>query len=458
MKKPRTLIIICLFVVVLNVVSYAQTDNGTGKIKYNTWSVTLSGGSMLFYGDLRQFDSYLISAQNGKDWFGFTTDISERNMGFGLAVSKQLTSVFGVQGELQKGKLGGVKRSVDAYFTADVLKCGINGTVNFKNLFFPNCKNHSISVYGIAGLGYLDFKTVEKTISTDAEIMSYGYGNNEQKKKQTTELAFPFGLGLKYKIFPKLDLGVECILNNINTDKLDALVRANTAKDKYSYTAITLTYQIGKNEKSLEWVNPKIMKSDELTPLLAAINKKIDSLGSKLNEIDSKVGALQKDVAILKNPPKEADDDDDGVPNIKDLEPDTPKGNLVDARGRSLPESKVVVDTVISRSEILFSIYFDFNSAEIKPEHQIKIVEAVKKLKADPNIKLNIVGHADKVGGAEYNQTLSGKRIQAIVDVLIKSYGIDISRIIKTPLGKTDPLSLTDDAINRRVDFFIVKE
>lgn len=456
MKKLKALTIICLFAVALNAVSYGQTDKDTGTVKYNTWSVTLSGGSMLFYGDLRQFDFYPISKQNGKDWYGFTTDISERNIGFGLTVSKQFTPIFGVQGQLQKGKLSGVKRNANAYFTADVLKYSINGTVNFTNLFFPNSKKHSFSFYGIAGVGYVDFKTVEKKISTNAEIQSYGYGDFGQKRKQTTELVVPLGLGLKYKLSPKLDFGVECILNNINTDKLDAHVRANTAKDKYGYTAITITYKIGKNDKTLEWVTAKEMESDELTPLFAAINKKIDSLGSKLNDIDNKVGTLQKDVADLKDPPKEADDDGDGVPNSKDLEPNTPKGNLVNFHGITIPKAGTG-GTVTIAGAPLFSAFFAVNSTHIDILNQEKIAAAAKMLKEDPNLKFELVGHADKTGGVLYNELLSKRRAKAVCDLLVKSYSIDSARLTITGKGITEPLSKEILSVNRRVDFIIKK-
>jgi OOP family OmpA-OmpF porin len=481
MKKLKTFTIICLLGVALNATSYAQTDNGTGKVKYNTWSVTLSGGSMLFYGDLKQFDFYPISAENGKEWYGFTKDISERKMGFGLAVTKQISPIFGVQGELQKGKLGGVKTSVDAYFIADVLKYGINFTVNFTNMFFPNCKNHFISFYGIAGMGYLNFKTVAKTISTDAEIMSYGYGNYGQDNEKTTELAIPLGLGLKYKLSPKFDLGIECTLNNINTDKLDAYVRANTAKDKYSYTAITLTYKIGKNEKSLEWVTPKEMDSDNLIPLFTTINKKVDSLGGKLNEVTNKVNNiegrvthLEKDVADLKNPPKEADDDNDGVPNSKDLEPNTPKGNLVNFQGITIPKcvNTTTNTTVIEKTEatykfevgekiVLNNIFFDFNKATLRPESYTELNRLVKQLKDMPTVKIEISGHTDNIGSAAYNKTLSESRAKSVVNYLLQN-GIDKSRLTYVGYGFDQPIASnsTDEGRqkNRRTEFKVLSK
>lgn len=472
MKTIKKFTIICLFVVALNAISYGQTDSQTSKIKYNTWSATLSGGSMLFNGDLKQFYFYPISRQNGIDWYNFSTAAPERNLGFGLTVSKQITPIFGVRGDVQKGKLSGVKISDNAYFKADFWQYSLNGTVNFINLFFPNCKSHFVTFYGITGVGIMSFKTMEKKISTDEEIMSYGYGHYGQSVKRTVELAIPVGLGVKCKLSPQVDIGVEGILNNVNTDKLDGVVSSNYSPDKYMYTSLTLTYKIGKNLKSLEWVNAKEIDSDNLSPVYSAVNKKVDSLGMKLkdvkndvnamNEIDGNVDQLKKDVSALKNPPKEADDDNDGVPNSKDLEPNTPKGSLVNFEGITIPKAETVTSTSTTNfTEIkveapLFSIYFDVNSTKIDNLNKEKIASAAKMLIKDPNLNFKLVGYTDKTGNISYNEKLSEKRAQAVYNMLVKSYRIDKNRITLAGDGISG-LSSDDLNINRRVDFVIKK-
>lgn len=453
MKTIRFITATLLFVIAVNVISFGQNDNGTAKIKYNTWSATLSGGSMLFYGDIRNFDFYPVSKQNSKDWFHLTNGISERKWGFGLSVNKQLSPMFGLQLQLQNGKLAGIKNYLNRYFEANVMEYGINGIINFGNLFFPVQKNHKFNVYGMLGISIVDFKTIEKTVTTDSMIHSYGYGDFGQPKERTTEYAIPVGIGMKYKINKRFDIGLESQLLNINTDKLDAHVRVNSAKDKYGYTSVALTYKIGKNEKSLEWVTPKEMEADELTPIFKAIDKKIDSLGNKLNEIDGKVTQVQKDIASLKNPAKEADDDNDGVPNSKDLEPNTPAGNLVNFQGITIPKS----GTGIAEMKPQFSIFFTVNSVYIDALNEEKIAAAAKMLKDDPNLKFQIVGHADKTGGQVYNELLSKKRAQTVYDDLVKSYGIDGSRLTVVGKGINEPLSSDNLSINRRVDFIIQK-
>ncbi len=451
MKTINFVALTLVLLLIFNTKSNAQ--NSTEKIEYNTWSVSVSGGSMLFYGDLRQFDFYPVSKQNAKDWYKTTQDITERQMGFGLSVNKQLTSFIGVQGFLQSGKLSGMRKVANAYFNASFLSYGANAYLNLSNLFSPIKVNQKFKLYGILGVGFIDFKTKQQKLSDDATLFSYGYGEFGQESKKTTEVMIPVGLGVKYKINKRFDIGLESTINNVNTDKLDARVKQNTAKDKYGYTSFVLTYKIGKNDKSLEWVTPKEMESDELAPKFAAINKKIDSLGNKLNEIDNKVNVLQKDVADLKNPVKEADDDGDGVPNSKDLEPNTPKGNLVNFQGITIPKTS----SSAGLNQPQFSIFFTVNSTVIDAVNEEKIASAAAMLKANSDLKFDIVGHADKTGGQVYNQLLSEKRAKAVYDKLIKSYGIDASRLSIVGKGITDPISSDILGVNRRVDFLIKK-
>ena len=454
MKTIRLITLTFLFVFALNAISIGQNDKKTDKVKYNTWSATLSAGSMLAYGDLRQFDFYPLTIKNSKDWNYTTTGLSEYDRGFSLAVSKQLSPIFGVQGMLQKGAVNGIRKSVDAHFSASFLTYGFNVKINMLPIFSPNLKSPKIALYGIVGIGLCDFRTRSWGTSTNTLLGFYGYDAAGEKADATTETVVPLGLGIKYKINKHFDLGLEATLNNLNSDKLDSRVVTGSAKDKYGYTALTLTYNIGKNEKTLEWSTPKDQESDNLAPLFDAINKRIDSLGNKLNELDAKVGVIQNDVAALKNPPTEADDDKDGVPNSKDLEPNTPAGNLVNFQGITIPKGG---SSTTAEVKPVFSIFFTVNSSYIDVLNEEKVAAAAKMLKDDPSLKFDIVGHADKTGGQVYNDLLSKKRAQAVYDDLVKSYGIDANRLTVSGKGINDPLSTDNLNVNRRVDFMIKK-
>ncbi|MCB0756472.1 MAG: OmpA family protein, partial [Flavobacteriales bacterium] len=75
----------------------------------------------------------------------------------------------------------------------------------------------------------------------------------------------------------------------------------------------------------------------------------------------------------------------------------------------------------------------------------------------DSGVKMKVVGHADKTGTEDYNQSLAEKRAQAAVDHLVKIYGIDAGRFSISSEGESNPLSVADEAlnVNRRVDFIV---
>jgi len=77
-------------------------------------------------------------------------------------------------------------------------------------------------------------------------------------------------------------------------------------------------------------------------------------------------------------------------------------------------------------------------------------------LKIDRTLKVEVAGHTDNTGTADHNQTLSEGRAKAVVDALVKDYGIDAARLQAKGYGATKPVAPndTDDgrAKNRRVE------
>jgi len=108
----------------------------------------------------------------------------------------------------------------------------------------------------------------------------------------------------------------------------------------------------------------------------------------------------------------------------------------------------------------LHGIYFDFDRATIKPESRSAIEDAAEILIQNPTIKVEIQGHTDSVGSDKYNQRLSEKRAQAVVDYLVKETGIDSRRLTAKGYGESRPVAdnktESGRALNRRVEFFIV--
>jgi len=123
----------------------------------------------------------------------------------------------------------------------------------------------------------------------------------------------------------------------------------------------------------------------------------------------------------------------------------------VDAR--SLLVKELLEKGRASTNEILF----DVNKDLIKKESFAIINQIGDALKANPTLKIKIVGHTDSDGNAADNLSLSKRRAEAVSSYLINNFGIDESRITTDGKGATVPVadnkSADGKAKNRRVEF-----
>jgi hypothetical protein len=104
----------------------------------------------------------------------------------------------------------------------------------------------------------------------------------------------------------------------------------------------------------------------------------------------------------------------------------------------------------------VYGIYFDFNSATIKPESKAVLTEIAGVMKAHPDWKLSVSGHTDNVGGAAPNLALSQRRAAAVKGALVTQYGVDANRLTTAGYGLSQPVATNDTlegrARNRRVE------
>ncbi len=120
-------------------------------------------------------------------------------------------------------------------------------------------------------------------------------------------------------------------------------------------------------------------------------------------------------------------------------------------------KAEEMAERISTRGRVaLYGILFDHDSAAIKPESAEAIAEIAKYLRADPEVKLFVVGHTDGTGTYEYNLDLSQRRAQAVVRELVSRHGIAAGRLKPVGVGPVAPLApnTTEEgrAKNRRVE------
>lgn len=143
------------------------------------------------------------------------------------------------------------------------------------------------------------------------------------------------------------------------------------------------------------------------------------------------------------------DSDNDGVPDHRDQCPGTARGVRVDNRGCEFQDAVV-----------LQGVNFEFDSARLTAEAR-EILRTVARLLQGglASVRVEIAGHTDEVGGADYNQALSARRAQAVKQFLAGE-GVDAGRLVATGYGSRYPVadnsSEAGRAQNRRVEFRVL--
>jgi OOP family OmpA-OmpF porin len=96
----------------------------------------------------------------------------------------------------------------------------------------------------------------------------------------------------------------------------------------------------------------------------------------------------------------------------------------------------------------VYGIYFDTGKSVLKPESKPTLTEISKLLKADPNLKLYVVGHTDNVGTFDANMKLSMDRAASVVNALVTQFSVNATRLKGCGDGPTSPVASND--IGRR--------
>jgi outer membrane protein OmpA-like peptidoglycan-associated protein len=100
-------------------------------------------------------------------------------------------------------------------------------------------------------------------------------------------------------------------------------------------------------------------------------------------------------------------------------------------------------------------VLFDFDRSTLRPEADAILTPALEMLQADPAMAVEIEGHTDWVGSDAYNDGLSQRRAQAVVEWLV-AHGIARERISAVGRGESEPVATNATAagrqLNRRVE------
>ncbi len=183
-------------------------------------------------------------------------------------------------------------------------------------------------------------------------------------------------------------------------------------------------------------------------------------LKKKFKQIDEKLDGDQKQIDSLADETKKNKDDiekntDDIEDNDDELDEIRDKIKTFEQFMQDYKDGKLGSGGQLGKVYTFNNVYFATNKWNIRTDARGELDNLVDVLKKNPNVKIEVAGHADQRGSESYNDWLSNKRAVAVRDYLINK-GVNASQLEVKGYGEDNSFPTLQE--NRRVEFKIIAE
>jgi hypothetical protein len=210
---------------------------------------------MLFYGDLAGYDVF-PDLRHVPNTF---------RSGYRFFIKKKVIGGLGGRLSFEKGGLQGGHRNgrgaQHLSFRTDVTNLSLSANYELTRILTKEKKVGDRRFFADlnVGIGLLWFRSYSLRSEIGGYKNFYGYteadvdqGGNKKilldRDKQLMRLSVPVGVDFGYRLNHNTDLTANVALFNTTTDKLDSFVRDWTARDKFAYFGLGLTYNFNRSE------------------------------------------------------------------------------------------------------------------------------------------------------------------------------------------------------------------
>ena len=135
---------------------------------------------------------------------------------------------------------------------------------------------------------------------------------------------------------------------------------------------------------------------------------------------------------------------------------DLPKGDGFNLVNKDIELKNIKVGSNIT----LRNVFFNSGKWDVKSDSYAELDRLVALLSDIPSLKIEISGHTDNVGSVSFNELLSQRRADAVVNYLVGK-GVDKKRLSAKGYGQSNPVDSNNTAegraLNRRTEFEIIE-
>ena len=315
--------------------------------------------------------------------------------------------------------------------------------ISYADLGSANIENRNPAIVGVEGisykvpslnLGYYLYSPEEQRWNVFVKGGIASIRNSPSaarvpfKKVESTQ--FAFGVGAEYQLTPHIFARAE--VDSYDSDARQFVLSLNSYFGSRSKPV---------TDEMIAPVQVQAVMVEEPLPIIeeAVVEETI------VEEVVVAVPVVAENVAEIVI----SDTDQDGVLDDADACVDTPQGVNVNEVGCAVFEGD------------LKGIQFELDSADLTSGAQSILDDIAISLTQYDKLKLEVQAHTDNRGSKSYNQKLSQKRAQSVLDYLV-SKGVSSERLEAKGYGEMEPSSPNDTeegrSMNRRVEFVVLEK
>ena len=297
-----------------------------------------------------------------------------------------------------------------------------------------------------------------------------------------------FSLGIARKISPRINVGIDYTLRLSYNDLLDAYDKnidaTSDGRDHMHNASIVLGYNLSKlaGKKPLYWQNQYQIYEDQMANHFAQTDSLLmdDDNDGVFNSLDQQPNSMSN--CEVDQFGVTLDSDKDGIPNCIDPHPylneedlkeymddllKSQRESVEQLKKELLNNQETTSDNTIDKAElsrlILIQqlnkpVYFDHSSYELTQNSRKHLLEVSKALKKHADLKLEITGYTSQIGSPENNLKLSELRVSKVKKFLSEILQVNERKIVTYFLGEEN-LIIEDSSenafLNRRVEIRI---
>ena len=461
-----------VYIFSLTIILSALSQNPQTK-EFSRWSITPEYGYSIFDGDINQSLTNIFPT-------------SFRNVNFGGTLEYAFTPIWGISLDYFYFPLRAQNSSPASIdINTDLSTSCLNATINFTRWIFPETKS-KFYVSGSIGIGLSYYTFDVRYLNGDPVLPGDTYVDVKRsgqvlpiivKDKYGLAGTIPVTFSVEYNMSKPLAVGVRIHYRAHTKDNLEGVGYLNydgVTNDVIEAGTLYARIKFNVFKKDHIRVIPvSVFDPDKGLVVANDLAKKLDKLKLRVDNLNAKVDSLIPRVEKLENILSNdgPDSDGDGVPDVRDLSPNTPPNTPVDFWGRPLAIQSITTTQVpvnstnivaadVSKNRINWddipAVYFDFDRIDLDNDALVTISKISAKMKADPSLCVEVRGYCDYMGNNPYNNLLSQRRSDRVKAEMVKIWGIPFDRIISNGKGKVIEPKIKYRP-NRRCDFFFGK-